>query len=438
MKVNAELQKIISNIGWLFGDRILRLGVNLIITAWVARYLQPGQFGLFSYALAFVALVGIFATLSGLDQIVMREIIRDESAKNELIGTAFLLRFGGALISILLSYLAILLFRPNDPLVQLLVIIVSTSLLVESFNVIDLWFQRQVQSRYTVIARNVAFVVMTAVRIILVTQKAPLVAFVCAYVLENTLGAIGLIIAYRANGQSILKWRVSITRAIYLLKECWPLVLSGLAILVYLRIDQVMLGQLADDRAVGIYSVVIRMSEVWYFIPTAIISSVTPSVLETREVSQEHFYGKLQKIFNLMAILAFAIAIPMTFLSTFIVTLIFGQGYAAAGNVLSIHIWAALFVFFGWTKGMWIVAEGETVFALVSTVCGAMMNILLNFWLIPKYQEKGAAIATVLSYGLTDYVFCFIYPPARKLAKIMTKAIMLDFLISKLPFKMST
>uniref|UniRef100_A0ACD5GNA0 Polysaccharide biosynthesis C-terminal domain-containing protein n=1 Tax=Desertifilum tharense IPPAS B-1220 TaxID=1781255 RepID=A0ACD5GNA0_9CYAN len=99
--------------------------------------------------------------------------------------------------------------------------------------------------------------------------------------------------------------------------------------------------------------------------------------------------------------------------------------------MLSIHIWAALFTFFGWSKGVWIVTEGQTLFALVATSLGAVMNVALNFWLIPQYREIGAAIATVISYGFTDYVMCFIYPPTRRLAWIMTKALTLSFLFRR-------
>ncbi len=425
-RLSPDLRKIISNILWLFIDRILRLGVGLILTAWLARYLGPVQFGVFNYAIAFVSLFGVLATL-GLDQIVVRDIIRDPSCKDETLGTAFALKLSGSLVTILVTSAIIFLLRPNDELTRWLVLITAAGTIFDAFNTIDFWFQLQVKSKYTVLSKNLAFILITIVRVVLLQMQAPLIAFALALLAENALGAVGLAIAYKVSGQNILGWRTNWLRAKTLLKESWPLILSGLAIMVYLRIDQIMLGQLADDKAVGIYSVATKLSELWYYIPVAICTSVNPSIIEAKKVSETLYYKKLQKLFNLMAVLAYSIAIPMTFLSNYIVVTIFGENYAAAAGVLSIHIWAALFVFFGYCKGIWVVAEGMTMYYLFTTCLGATMNILLNFWLLPIYRETGAAIATVISYSFVDYFLCLIYPPTRIIASVMTKAIALNF-----------
>ena len=429
-KLSPELLKIISNIGWLFADRILRMGVGLIVTAWIARYLQPQQFGLFNYATAFVSLFGVLATL-GLEQIVVRDMVRNSSCKDETLGTAFVLKLLGGVVTLGVTTGTIFLLRPDDQVTHWLVAITAAGTIFDAFNTIDFWFQLQVKSKYTVIAKNTAFILVTCLRIALLQMEAPLIAFAWALLAENALGSVCLAIAYKVKGQSILAWRASLQRAKTLLKESWPLILSGLAIMVYLRIDQIMLGQLADDEAVGIYSAATRISELWYYIPIAIVTSVTPSIVEAKKISETLYYNKLQKLFNIMAVLAYLIALPMTFLSKYLVVLIFGQNYIASGSVLAIHIWAALFVFFGWSKGIWIVSEGLTMFSLVATTSGALMNILLNFFLLPIYRETGAAIATVISYAFVDYFMCMIYPPAQKIGWVMTKALTLNFLITR-------
>jgi PST family polysaccharide transporter len=430
-QISPELRKIISNIGWLFTDRLLRMGVGILVTAWLARYLGTEQFGLYNFAIAFVTLFHTVATL-GLDQIVVRNIVSDIEHKNTMLGTALTLRLSSGILLFLSANLAIFFLRPDDPLTRWVVGIIAGGLIFEAFNTIDLWFQSQVQSKYTVLAKNIGFILITTVRIILISIEAPLVSFAWAALAETGIFAISLTVAYHVSGQKLFDWKFDLDRGKTLLQESWPLILSGLAIMVYLKIDQVMLGQLADDAAVGIYSGATRISEVWYFVAIAIVNSVNPSILESRKVSESKFYKKLQKLFNLMAVLAYAIAIPVTFLSRWIVVVIFGAEYAAAGLVLSIHIWAALFVFFGWSKGIWIIAESQTLYSLVSTSAGAVLNIILNFWLIPQYREVGAAIATVVSYGFTDYVLCFIYPPARRLALIMTESITLTFVVKRL------
>ncbi|MBD2179956.1 flippase [Planktothrix sp. FACHB-1355] len=421
-KLSPELRRIIGSVIWLSGDRILRMGVGLIVTAWIARYLGPDGFGLFNFATAFVSLFGVLATL-GLNQIVVRDIVRDPSLKDETLGTTFVLKLAGGILTVLISSGAISLVRPHDRLTLWIVAITASVTIFDAFNTIDLWFQSLVKSKHTVIAKNIAFVIVTALRIALIEMKAPVVAFAWVLVVESALGSIGLAIAHKLDGQNLLRWRPKFQRAKTLLKESWPLIISDLAIMIYVRIDQIMLGQLMGDKPVGIYSAAVRIAEVWYFFASAIVNSVTPAIVQAKQESETLYYNKLQKLFNLMVIVTFSIAIPLTLISKFLIVAIFGQKYAAAASVLSIYIWSAVFGFFGWAKGIWIVAEGQTVFALISTCCGATMNIILNFWLIPLYQENGAALASVISYSFTDYVMCLIYPPARKLGWIMTNAL---------------
>lgn len=429
-KFSPEFRKIIGNIGWLFADRILRMGVGLIVGAWVARYLMPQQFGLFNYAAAYVALFTIISTL-GLDQIVVRDIVRDPDCKDETLGTALALKIIGGIGTVLVTAGTVFAFNRDDQLTIFLSTIMAVGTIFNAFNTIEFWFQSQVKSKYTVVARNTAFLLATLLRIALIQMRAPLIAFAWAVVAESIFGAIGLAIAYKAKGQKFLEWRATWRRAKTLLKESWSLIISGFAIMIYVRIDQIMLGQLAGNEAVGLYSVAARISEIWYFIASAIVSSVTPSIVKAREESETLYYKKLQKLFNMMAVITFALAIGMTFLSKPLIVTLFGQNYAPASEMLSIYIWSAVFGFFGWAKSIWIIAEGYTTYALITTCCGAVMNIVLNLWLIPTYGGNGAAIATVISYAFTDYVMCLIYSPTRRLGWIMTKALTFNFFTFK-------
>lgn len=421
-KLSPEMRKIVSNMGWLFADRFLRMGMGLLVGAWVARYLKPDGFGLLSYVGAFVVLFGAISGL-GLDQIVVRDMVRNPSGKNEIIGTTFVLRIFGGIVTLLVTTTTVFLVNPGEELTLWLAGIMAAGTIFNAFNAIEFWFQSQVDSKYTVVAKNTAFFLAASIRIVLIEIKAPLIAFAWATLAETILGAVGVAIAYQVKGQRIKEWRVSWLRAKILLKESWSLIISGIAIMVYVRIDQIMLGILMDHKAVGLYSVAVKLSDLWSFIAGAMVNSVTPSIVAAKDRSETIYYSKLQKLFNMMALITFAIAIPMSLFSKPLVILIYGQDYAPASEALSIYIWSGVFGFFGWAKTIWIITESRTTFALITTCCGAVMNVVMNFWLIPIYGGSGAAIATVVSFAFTDYVTCFIYPPARPLAWVMTKAL---------------
>jgi polysaccharide transporter, PST family len=394
------LQRILANTSWLFADRIVRMAVGLLIGIWIARYLGPDQYGVFNYAFAYVALFSAFATL-GLDKVVVRDIVRDPSGKHETLGTAFVLKLLGSGLTLALTVGTVGFLRPGDTLTYWMVAIAAGGSIFQAFDAIDFWFQSQIESKYAVLARFAAFVVVASIRVALILVRAPLIAFAFAVLAETALGAVGLIIVYQARGEQIARWRASLTGAKGMLKTSWPLILSGMAIMTYMRIDVVMLGEMVDDRAVGIYAAATRFSELWYFIPMAITSSVFPSIVAAKSIGEAEYVRRLQKLFDLMTGLAVAVAIPMTFLSDFVIRLFYREAYDGAGPILAIHIWAALFVFLGVAQSPWDLTEGLTKLAMKRTMAGAVVNVALNFVLVPLYAGLGAAIATVIAYAVS-------------------------------------
>lgn len=398
------LQNVLNNIGWLFSEKIFQLAAGLFIGVWLARYLRPDQFGTFNYAIAFVALIGPLAGL-GLDSIVVRDLVRVPSEKERILGTAFILKLAGGIAGFAISAAAIYLLRPNDNLTHWLVGIFAAGMVFQAFDVIRFWFESQVQSKYIVYARNAAFCTIASVKIGLILIQAPLIAFAWAGALEIILSAIGFSVAYKMNGHRIQSWRWDLSLAQQLIRESWPLLISGLAVLIYTKIDIVMLGSMIGDKSVGIYSAATRLSEVWYFIPLAILSSVSPSIVEAKGSSQDLYYQRIGKLFRLMAGISYGIAFIMTFFSNFLILTLFGSAYGEAGAILSIHIWASIFVFLGVARTPWILNEGLMKLSLYSHLLGATINIFLNLLLIPRFGPTGAAIATLSSYAFSGFLF---------------------------------
>jgi PST family polysaccharide transporter len=419
---NSGLKAIIFNTGWLFADRILRMGFGLIVGVWIARYLGVQQFGIFNYASAFAALFSPIATM-GLDGIVIKEIVRYPTNKEEILGTTFCLKLIGAISCLLLTILCILVFRHNDSLTVWLVAILAFAGVFQAFDTIDLWFQSQVQSKYSVLAKNTAFVVITILKVTLVTMKVPLIAFAWAALAEFAVGALGLVITYRVKGFSIWQWRWSFPMAKSFIRQSFPLIFSGLSIMIYLKIDQIMLGEMVSEAAVGIYSAATRISEVWYFIPMAVASSVSPSIYAAKKTDEALYYRILGNLHRLLFFVSIVVSLPMTFISETIITSLFGNAYADAGGVLAIHIWASVFVFMGVATSSWFIAEGLTQFSMYRTLIGAITNIVLNLFLIPAYAGVGAAIATVISYGMAGFFIHAIYPKTWKIFQMQIKSL---------------
>jgi polysaccharide transporter, PST family len=400
--LTPAFRKILGNTGWLLVDRVLRMGVGLFVGVWVARYLGPALFGSLNFALAFVALLGSAATL-GLDSLVVRDLVLENTDIEATLGTTLALRLGGAVLAVLISVGAIVMIQPGDHLTIILVSITATGLIFQAFDTIDSFFQSQIRSKLTVWAKNIAFLVIACLKVWLIHKKAPVWTFAVSGVAELALGAVGLVFVYSRSGGNMLKWRAKKRLAINLLSQGWPLILSSMAVMIYMRIDMVMLKVMQGDAAAGLYAAATRISEVWYFIPLAIVSSVSPAIIRSK-TNPALYFGRLRKLFSVMVLLSVVIGSGIAFASPWIVRILYSGNYQAAAPVLAVHIWASVFVFLGIAQGPWNVSENLLKLSLYRTAAGAVANVALNLYLIPKYSALGAAIATVVSYAIAGVI----------------------------------
>ena len=389
----------------------------------IARHLGPEAFGLLNYLLAIIALMAPFCTL-GFNAIITREIVKDIEQQSTIMSTALVFRLLGGVASALLLFFIYSLgvFSKLESSLWWLVLLSFTNIFT-ALHVIDFWFQAKVLSRYIVKVRFLSLFISSAVKVVLVINDAGLNAFVWAAAFESFLISISFLIIYIYKANFFRFKDVNWQYGIGLFKQSKWLVISGIASIIYLKIDQLMLAEMVSVTEVGIYSVASRMSEVWYFFPTAIVASFFPSLLKLKEESEHKYQRRLQQLCDLLFIFAVIVAVSLTFISDWLIVFLFGSEYSTAGFILSLHIWAGLFVFMRALLSKWLLAEHLVFFSFVTHGIGAVVNVSLNLWLIPLYQGVGAAIATVISYAFASYIVLFFHRSTRPMAIIMTKSL---------------
>lgn len=433
-RLSPGLRKVIVNTTWLFADKILQLGVGLLVGLWVARYLQPERFGLLNYAMATAGLFAPIASL-GLNSIVIRDLSRDSSNKEEILGTVFVLKNIGSLIALWLTVGTVILLNPTEPYTQLLVGIAAFVSLFQPFETIDFWFQSQVQSKYTVMSGNFAYLTMSIVKVILINLRASLIAFSWVIATESALRALGSVIVYQVNGNQILRWKFSRKLAVEMLQQSWPLILSDFMIFIYMQIDQIMMKQLSSAEELGLYAAAVKVSGLWYFVPMAIVGSVFPSIVKAKDIGETVYNDRLQKLLYLMAVISYAVAIPVTLLAEPIVNILYGKNYLGAAPSLAVLIWAGLFVCLGIARSTWLITEGLLNLSAATTAVGGVVNVILNFVLIPRYGGLGAGIATLIAQMSASYLAHAFYPQTRKMFWMQTKALLMIDLFKKVRFR---
>jgi O-antigen/teichoic acid export membrane protein len=424
-RFSPGLRKILGNIGWLFAERILSMIVAFFVGIYVIRYLGSEDFGKLNYAVSFVAIFGIVSQL-GLNKVVIRNIIQEEKQTPEILGTAFVLKLVASLMTIVLTNIFNWKFN-NQIEIRSITFLLTLGLLLSAFDVIEFWFESQVLGGILAIVRSVQLILSSIIKLLLIALHLPLISFVWMLLAEQVIKVLGIIWNYLRQDQHIFKWSINWSKGKEMLWDSWPLILANVMVTIYMKIDQVMLGNMANTEAVGTYAAAIRFSEIWYFIPLGVCSSIFPSILRARQRSEDEYYARLQQLYDLMAWIALAIAIPMTFFSVPLMVTLLGKEFAESGHILAWHIWASPFVFLGVARTQWMMAENLTRLSFLTTMTGAVVNIGLNFLLIPAYEGVGAAIATAISYAIVSHISCMFYRPMFNTGLMLTKALFIPF-----------
>ena len=418
-----QLQEVLGNTGWMMGDQVLRQVVKLLVGIWLARYLGPHLFGELSYAVALVMIVSPIALLA-MDEIAIRRLVQDPACRDKVLGSAFVMMAIGGVLAFGVAMASIHVVRPDDSLSHWLVGILAFGSIVQAFMAIEFWFESQMQWKYAVFGKTTAFLLLNFVKIGLILVEAPLIAFAWAGLAEIAVGSLGLVLVYQRRGFSLWKWSFSRETAKGLLRDGWPIIISTLLTMTYLRIDQVMLGSLAGNAELGQYSVAVRISEAWYFIPSVICNATFPAIMKAEIESEELFYAHMQRLYRLMAFMAYAVAIPVAFFAGDIIHLLFSEAYADAGPLLAVLIWTGLFTSLGTARNVFIIARNWTRVNLISIALGCVLNILLNAVMIPRFGAMGAVVATFISYWFAIHGACLFLKPLRKTGWMMSKAML--------------
>lgn len=396
---SEAFKKYFANTSWMFAEKVIRLLIAFFVGVYVVRYLGPENFGVLSYAISFVGLFATIATL-GLDSIVVRELVKDPDRRDEVLGSVFYLRIIGAVIAVILTIVTSFILKESFFNILLISIIV-TSTLFQSLNVVEYYFQARVESKFNVYVQSSSLILASIIKVLLVLLSAPLIYFAVVYVLEFMFLSVGFFIVYKINDLKISNWKFKSSTAIELVKDAWPLILSGVVIAVYMKIDQVMIKNMLSNKELGYYAAAVKLSEAWYFVPMAISTSLFPAIVKAKQVSEKLYFSRLQKLYDILAWMAIAIAIPVTFLSEFIIKIIFGVKFLPAAPVLTIYIWAGVATFLGVASSQYLISENMTKLSFFRTLLGLIINVFLNLILIPIYGIVGSALATLISYTLS-------------------------------------
>lgn len=384
-------------------SKVFQLLVTIGIGGWTARYLGPAELGKLSYV---AALVGILSPLGSLGvKGSLSALLCEINPLPGLVSTAFCIELiGTLLIGIVLIPFALL---SGDPLIGALFGFAILSNLFGSSEVLEAELLNR--HRGTVIARTGFIQVFSGAlfSVVALLARAPLLAFGGIQFLQSIVKFALLFHAVAIQSFNAWLASASLAAAKPLIRRGWPLMLSGFAIMIYMKSDQVMLEWLRGAQEVGQYSVAVRVAESLYFLPLVIGETFTPRLkhgLESKDL-RDVASMTLKQLYRIAWILGLSMTIGTAVLLPPLLLLVFGHQYDDSAHALKFLAPAGFAVATGCASGAWLNVNGYADHLAKRTSIGAVVNIVLNFWLIPSFGIVGAAIATSISYIMSVFLY---------------------------------
>ena len=421
MSSSSIIKKYSSNTFWMLFEKIFRLFVALIVNILVARTFGVDQYGLMSYAMSIVGLLYAIETL-GLDDVIVKSLVEKKVSQDIVLGTSFILRYLGSflLISIVLVFICI---SDNSNKEKLAILIFSFTSLIHPFFIINLFFQSIVKAKHTSLAQIYSIAITFIFRIIIIIFCTNIIWIVFSYTFEKMLTALLYIRVYKKFKYSLSSWKFKLNVSSCFLSRSWPLILSGIAILTYMRVDQLMIKEYLGLESLGVYSVAVKLSEAFYYFPAVITASFFPEIIKSNSIAKIKFENRLMHLFSFLYWLSIVISLFVCFMSNFIISTLFGEAYINASTPLKYHSVALLFVGIGIARQKWLIVENLQKYHLYFTLFAVIMNVVLNTLFIPIYGINGAAFSTLLCQFFSVMIFPLFFEKTKICSRFALKSL---------------
>lgn len=405
---DSTIGKVIRNVFWAVTGKIITLFSTLIVGIFVARYLGPEQYGLMNYVISIVALFGVLSVF-GTSEIIIRELSKSELPKEVVLGTSFFTRLGLAGIA-LLAICIYLYLASEDVSTSILVLIYSLSSIFSCFDVIRFYFTSIVQNEYVVKSEILRTLVGAGIKVILLLIKAPLWAFIAALTFDFVLLAGGYIVAYRKKVARLSTWKFDVNFAKFLLKVSSPLLISSAAVIIYQRIDRVMIGKILDNESLGYFSTAVSFIGIITFIPSIVVQTIAPILVKIRKEDILRYRREAQRMMNITTWATMIVSIIVSLLSFYIIRYTYGLAYLDAVPVMRILAFKAVGIALTTMGGQLIIIENIHQIAFIRNILACFVCVMCNYLLIPRFGIIGSAWATIITVMFTGGLANIFFP----------------------------
>jgi len=379
----------------LFGSNVISKSFTFLYIIFMARHLGKADFGVFSFAFAFC---GLFVLLTdfGLDKLTVREVSRDKQAAGKYIGNFVLIKIILGVCTFGLIALVINVMGYSNPTLSV-VYLLGLHIVIRSFsNIFYAVIQANERMEYVSFGLILGNVLLFLGVLFIVGQNYDVTAFGLIFVIVSAID-LGYAFWICVKKFAAPKLEIDWTFWKESIRTAWPLGVMLIFVMFYFRTDTIMINLMIGDPDVGLYSAAYRITEVPALIPGLLMLAIFP-VLSSLFKSSKISFGRTYALtLRYLFYLAVPIAMVLTLIARPLVMLFYDIEYIDSARAVQVLVWATAIMFMTMVQGSTFVAANKQMVSMKIGAAAVVLNIIMNFFLIPKYSYVGASIATVIT-----------------------------------------
>ncbi len=411
-RIFATIQhnRLLNNVSWIFFGNVAHALLKFVLDAVVARLLSLNDNGMLTYASSLISFVSVICGF-GFSSVITREFVEDEENTGRLLSSCVLAQIVAGAVAIGVLQVIIRFMAPNEPELYPIVFLQSLTTILGSLSLLVYWFRYKNKPKMVAIQRLAAFFICGVARVLVLCLTDSLTLYVCATLIETFLFSLFLGVSFIRVYRGSLKFSLFAVKKI--LKSSYPFIFSALLLMIYAHTDKIMLKSLMDNEAVALYSAAAHLAAAISMIPATLIEGFRPEVMELKFKDEALCHKRFRQLYAIIFWVSIAYCLFVMLFAKQIILIVYGEKYLGAVSCLSTVVWYSAFSYFGAINNMYMVAEHKGKWVQITTLAGALCNVVLNYLLIPMWGINGAAIASLLTQVVANFAMMWVVKDLR-------------------------